>query len=85
MRNTFYTADVVTGEIMRDLSGLLKEWGLRGSANDVIRYALHYTAEGHDLKKRSPGRVFKPRKKGTGDGKVDDGQDRRGVADDGAP
>lgn len=74
MRNTFYTTDVVIDEIMVDLSGLLKEWGLRGSANDVIRYALHYTAEGHGFKKRAPGRAFKRRKEADG-GKPDDGQD----------
>jgi len=85
MRNTFYTTDVVIEEIMRDLAGILKDWGLRGSANDVIRYALHYTAEGHGIKKRSPGRAFKAAKGGGRDGKPDDAEDRQGTGDDGAP
>lgn len=80
-RTTFYSTDAAVKEIMAGLSGMLQQWGFRGSNNDVIRYALYYAAEGHGLRKSSPGRAFK--RKGDGDGTGHDGQDRPVAADDG--
>ena len=88
MRHTFFTSDPVVEKIMDELSGLLKQWGLRGSSNEVVRYALHYAAEGHGFKKRSPERRFTDEsntRKGVDDGGHPDGSDRPGIEDDGSP
>ncbi len=74
MRNAFYTTDAAIEGIMDDLAGLLRQWGLKGTSSDVIKYALHYTAEGHGLKKRTPGRtIAKPARKDGDDGEKHDG------------
>lgn len=78
MRSTFYTTDPEIEEIVKKLSGMLAGWGLRGTNNDVIRYALYYTAERHGVRQGTPGRPFR-KSKGGSDGESADGQNRQGA------
>lgn len=49
MRTMFYAKDPETEKGAEAVAEMLRDWGLKGTISDAVRYSIKYTAVAHGL------------------------------------